>query len=286
MARRWLAALIGVCAGALAFGGYIFAPRAGIHISPDVVVAAGAALAFAAAVAVFSLVVIDRPATAGAKSPIWLNEAPATEYIAHFRGANATAMDATPEMSLAQIMARYQDDMAPRDGKPMRAITLTLRASPTHKGFSTVLLQQLFLALKPLSLQHVLLVSRRGQFIGYIPGKRAIVEFAGDRTDEKIGKYIVKLLERRDDEPPKQMDIRQATDTDGKPQKNPDRTTILREIGGAAGQDTIADNDDSRHAEAKVWADESVHGFVVHSHLKPTGYISKADLLRLNVRWP
>jgi hypothetical protein len=281
MGRRWLAALIGLCAGAAAFGGYLFAPAAGIHISPDMVVVAGGALAFAAAVAVFSLVVIDRPAAGGAKSPIWLNEEPATEYIAPFRGAHTASMEVTPEMPLAHIMARYQDILTPREDAPKKTITLTLRASPKDKGFSTVLLQQLFLALKPVTLQHVLLVNRKGQFIGYIPGKRAIAEFAGDRTDEKIGKYIVKLLERHDDAP-KHLDIRQA---DGKP-KNPDATTVLREIGGAAGRDTIAETDDSRHAEAKIWADESVQGFVVHNHLRPVGYISKADLLRLNVRWP
>lgn len=283
MGRRWLAALIGLCAGAAAFGGYLFATSYGYRVNPQIVEMAGAALAFAAAVAVFSLVVIDRPAAGGAKSPIWLNEEPATEYVAHFRGPHTASMEITPEMPLAHIMARYQDLLTPKnDDKIKPAITLTLRASPKDKGFSTVLLQQVFLALKPVSLQHVLLVNRKGQFIGYIPGKRAIAEFAGDRTDEKIGKYIVKLLERNDDAP-RMLDIRQA-DADGTP-KNPDPTAVLREIGGASGRDTIAENDDSRHAEAKIWKDETIRGLVVHNHLRPVGYISKDDLLRLNVRW-
>jgi hypothetical protein len=259
--RRWLAALIGVVAGAVAFGGYIAATTAGIHVRPELVMAGGAALAFAAAVAVFSLVVMDKPSYGGAKSPIWLNEEPATEFIFPFRGENTCAMEVTPDMSFGQIMARYQDDLSPREDKPKKAITLTLKASPKGKSFSTVTLQQLFLALKPLSLQHVVLVTPKGQFVGYIPGKRALSEFAGDKTDEKIGKYIVKLLE------------------------DPGNSSVLREISGASADDTIAETDDSRHAEAKVWANEGVQGFVIHRHLKPVGYISKSDLLKLNARW-
>ena len=259
--RRWLAALIGVGAGAVAFGGYIGATYAGIHLNPEIVVAAAGALAFAAAVAVFSLLVMDRPSYGGAKSPIWLNEEPATQFVFPFKNENTCAMDVTPDMSLAQIMARYQDDLSPREDRPKKAITLTLKASPKGKSFSTVTLQQLFQMLKPLSLQHVLLVTPKGQFIGYIPGKKAISEFASDKSDEKIGKYIVKLM-----------------DDQGK-------SSILREINGASGDDTIAETDDSRHAEAKVWANEGVQGFVIHRHLKPVGYISKGDLLKLNARW-
>jgi hypothetical protein len=259
--RRWLAALIGVVAGAVAFGGYIGATYAGIHIRPELIEVAGAALAFAAAVAVFSLMVMDKPSYAGAKSPIWLNEEPATEFIFPFKSENTCAMEVTPDMSLVQIMARYQDDLSPREDKAKRAITLTLKASPKGKSFSTVTLQQLFQMMKPLSLAHVLLVDAKGRFIGYIPGKKAISEFASDKSDEKIGKYIVKLMEY------------------------PDKSSMLREINGASGDDTIAETDDSRHAEAKVWANEGVQGFVIHRHLKPVGYISKGDLLKLNARW-
>ena len=260
--RRWLAAFIGFVAGALAFGGYIAATMAGFHVRPEYVDVAGAALAFAAAVAVFSLLVMDRPSYAGAKSPIWLNEEPATEFIFPFKGESMAAMEVTPDMSLVQIMARYQDDMSPREDKPKKAITLTLKASPKDKDFSTVLLQQLFAALKPLTLQHVLLVNPKGQFIGYIPGKRAISEFASEKSDEKIGKYIVRVLD------------------------HPESSSILREISGAGAEDTVAETDDSRHAEAKLWANEGIQGFVIHRHLKPVGYISRTDLLKLNARWP
>jgi hypothetical protein len=283
--RRWLAALIGVVAGAVAFGGYVGATYAGIHISPEIIEMAGAALAFAAAVAVFSLLVMDKPVVGGAKSPIWLNEQPATREIFFFKGEESTAMDITPEMSLAQIMARYQDVLSPLEGKPKKAITLTLKASAKDRGFSTVTLQQLFQLLKPLTLTHVLLVSRKGNFVGYIPGKRAITEFASDKSDEKIGKYIVKLLEASDADSARRSDIRQNPDGSATEKEIPDRTLILREIGGSAGLDTLAETDDSRHGEAKIWKDESVHGFVIHSHLKPIGYISKADLIKLNVRW-
>ena len=260
--RRWLAALIGVVAGAVAFGGYIGATYAGVRINPEIIEVAGAALAFAAAVAVFSLLIMDRPSYGAAKSPIWLNEEPATEFIFPFKGEGVMAMEVTPDMTLVQFMARYQDDLSPREDRPKKAITLTLKASPKGKSFSTVMLQQIFLALKPLSLQHALLVNPKGQFIGYIPGKRAIAEFASEKSDEKIGKYLVKLVDE------------------------PERSSILREISGASGEDTVAETDDSRHAESKVWANEGVQGFVIHRHLKPVGFISKGDLLKLNARWP
>jgi hypothetical protein len=260
--KRWLAALIGVGAGAVAFGGYLGATSAGIRLDPGLVDAAGAALAFAATVAVFSLVLMDKPVYGGVKMPIWLNEEPATEFIFPFRAENVMAIEVTPEMSFAQITARYQDDLSPRENRPKKAITLTLKASPKDKSFSTVLLQQLFLMLKPLALQHVLLVNPKGQFIGYIPGKKAISEFASEKSDEKIGKYLVKLLD------------------------DPKNSSVLREINGASADDTVAESDDSRHAEAKVWANENVQGFVIHRHLKPVGFISKGDLLKLNARWP
>lgn len=283
--RRWLAALIGVVAGAIAFGGYVGASYAGIRLNPELITAAGAALAFAAAVAVFSLVVMDKPVYGAAKSPIWLNEEPATNEIFFFRGPESAAMDVTPEMSLSQIMARYQDILTPREGKPQKPITLTLRASPKDKGFSTVTLKQLFQMLSAAPLAHVLLLSRKGDYIGYIPGKRAAGEFSGDKAEDKITKYIAKLLEPSGSGGGKRPDIRLEADSGSAKPEDADKTLVLRQIGGSAGQDTLAETDDSRHAEAKVWKDESVHGFVIHSHLKPIGYISKADLLKLNVRW-
>ena len=261
MGKRLLAALIGIGAGLSLVGAYFGAQSAGIFLRPELVVAGGAALAFAAAVAVFALLAMDRPAYRGVRGTLWLNEEPATEFIFPFKGPDVVPLLAKPEMSIGEILARNDAAFTGRTDAADKAVTLTIKGS-AKKPFAALTLQQLFLALKPFQLLHVLLVSEKNEFVGYIPGKRALVEFAGEKTDEKIGKYIVKVLD------------------------DPSKSTVLREINGVSRDDTIGDTDDARHAEAKIWANDSVQGLVIHRHLKPFGYISKVDVLRLNAGRP
>jgi hypothetical protein len=258
MKKRLVAALIGVGAGGLAVGAYYAASQTGIHLRPEMVVAAAAVLAFASAVSVFALVAMDRPSYSGARATLLLNEEPATGFIFSFKGPNTAPILARPDMSVGEMLVRYGDAFRNPPDQMTKAIVLTLKGS-SKKPFASITLQQLFLTLKPFHLEHVLLTNERGDFIGYIPGKRASKEFTGDKAVESIDKFIVKILE------------------------NPSDSAKLREIGGANSDDTVAETDNTQSAEAKIWANDNVQGLVIHHKLKPAGFISKVDVLRLNV---
>ena len=265
MKKGLLAALIGVCAGAAVFGAYFAAPRFGVRIPPDLLLVAAAALAFAGTVAVFALVAMDRPGFLPSRARLLLNEEPATEYVFPFAGPNLVQVVVRPGMSLGEIFARFDSVFKKAPDEVGKDIVLTIRGS-RKMSLATYTLQQVFLTLKPYSLLHVLLKDEKDAFIGYIAGKRAIKEFTGgdtpgaaDESANKITKYIVWVID------------------------HPDEAGVLREIGGATSEDTVKDTDDTFDAERTFWGNEAVQGLVVLHHLRPAGYISKVDVLRLSV---
>lgn len=255
MNRLW-AALTGIGAGAMLFGAYVAFQSYGGHIPPDLTIVGAAAVVFASAVAVFALTIMDKPAYRGGRPALKLNEEPATEYIFPFRGENVAQIIAKPEMPLAMVLARFGETFKRASSEMTKDITVTLKAS-NRMPFPTITLQQLFLTLKPFKLEHVLLLSDKDEFIGYIPGRRASKEFTGDNAAEKITKYIVNVLDK------------------------PDTCAVIREIGGAPEADTVKDTDTALYAEGMLWANESVSGLVVRRKSRPVGYISKVDVLRL-----
>ena len=257
MMRRLLAALIGVGAGVLLLGGYYGALRAGLHVRPDLMFVGAAALAFAGAVAVFSLVAMDRPAFRSSRAALLLNEDPAKEYVFPFRGANILQVLARPDMSVGEMLVRFGDDFKSPPDQMSKTIVVAIKGS-ARKPFPSMTLQQLFAVLKPYNLEHVLLSSEKDDFIGYIPGKRAAKEFTGDKAAEAIDKYIVKVL------------------------ADPSGCAVLRDVGGVTRDDTIAETANAFQAQAKLWSNEKIQGLVLHRHLKPVGFISKVDVLRIN----
>lgn len=257
MRRRLIAAVIGLGAGALLLGAYFAVLHYGIPLRSDIVFAAAAAFVFAGAVAVFALVSMDRPAFRNTRAALVLNEDPAKEYVFFFRGAGTLPITARPEMSVGEMLVRYGDEFKSPPDKMTKAIVVTIKGS-AKKPFPAITLQQLFTILKPYSLEHVLLTNEKDDFVGYIPGKRAAKEFTGDKGIENIDKYIVSVLAK------------------------PDEAAILRELGGVTADDTIAEGDNAFEAAAKLWKNEKVQGLILHHKLKPVGFISKVDVLRIN----
>jgi hypothetical protein len=255
--KKLLAALIGVCAGLLLGGAYAGALYAGIPVKPEWVMAGAAALAFAGAVSVFALVAMDPPTSRTARAALVLNEDPAKEYIYYFRGPETLQIHARPEMSAGEMLVRFGDAFKEQPEKMTKAIVVTLKGSP-KKPFATTTLQQLFAVLKPYNLEHVLMMNEKDEFLGYVPGKRAAKEFAGDKAMENIDKFIVKVL------------------------TNPSDCGVVRELGGATHDDTIDERENAMNAQAKIWANEKIAGLIVHQRLKPVGYIAKVDVLRIN----
>jgi len=207
---------------------------------------------------VFALVAMDRPAFRSAKAALLLNERPATEYIFYFKGADILQVSAKPDMAVGEMLVRFGEAFKAPPDKMTKPIVVTLKGS-SKKPFATMTLQQLFAMLKPYNLEHVLLMNEKDEFIGYIPGKRAAKEFTGDKAMENIDKFIVKIF------------------------ANPADCTILRDVGGATRDDTIAETETAMSAQAKLWTNEKIQGLVIHRQLKPVGFISKVDVLRLNV---
>jgi len=257
MKKRLLAALIGVVAGLLLAGVYFAAPYAGFHLRPDMVVAVGAAFVFAGAVAVFALVAMDRPAFRNARAAILLNEDPAKEYVFPFRGPEMLLVTARAEQSIGEIFVRFGDTFKTPPEKMRKSIVVAIKGS-AKKPFLWMTLGQLFTMLKPYNVEHVLLSNEKDEFIGYIPGKRAVKEFTAEKAMDAIDKYIIKVLSK------------------------PEECAVLRDIGGATREDTVAENDTAFQAQAKLWANEKVQGLILHKHLKPVGFISKVDVLRIN----
>jgi hypothetical protein len=257
MKRRLLAVAIGFGAGLLLLGAYLAALNAGIHLRPDLVMAGSAALVFAGAVALFALVTMDRPAFRSARAALPLNEDPAKEYIFFFRGPATLQITARPDMSVGEMLVRFGDAFKATPDKMTKPITVTLKGS-AKKPFAAMTLQQLFAVLKPFNLEHVLLMDDRDELVGYIPGKRALKEFTDDKAKENIDKFVVNVLIR--------------------PMESP----VLRELGGLTGDDTIKESETAFDAAAQLWKNEKVQGLIVQRKLKPVGFISKVDVLRIN----
>ena len=71
----------------------------------------------------------------------------------------------------------------------------------------------------------------------------------------------------------------------------PGKTTWLcgfdvSSIGGTAQSDTIKSSQDIGDARKELWKDESVQGLVVLRKLKPVGYISRLNVLKLHAGLP
>jgi hypothetical protein len=257
MKKRLLAVAIGLGAGlvlAAAYGALLYF---GIPLKPEWIIGGTASLVFAGAVAVFSLVAMDRPAFRPARAALVLNEDPAKEFVFYFRAPEMLQITAKPDMAVGEMLVRFGDAFKAGPEKMTKAISLTIKGG-TKKPFATITLQQLFALLKPFNLEHVLLTNDKDEFVGYIPGKRALKEFGGDKAMEAIDKYIVKLL------------------------MNPQESAILRELGGATAEDTFDETGYAMDAQARIWANEKLTGLILHSKLKPVGFISKLDLLRIN----
>jgi len=67
---------------------------------------------------------------------------------------------------------------------------------------------------------------------------------------------------------------------------NPSESAVLRDLGGVTSDDTIAESKNSFQAQEMLWANDKVQGLILHRKLKPVGFISKVDILRINAGLP
>lgn len=257
MKKSWIAPLSGVVAGLVVAGAWFGAPYFGVHLQPATLVAVAAILAFATSTATFALLATNSASNGVVRAALNLDEKPATRFIFPFKSENLSQIFMRPETPLAMALARFGNAFDRPAAEMNKGIIVTLRASK-RGSFPTTTLQQLFKVLKSFKLEHVLLLDEGGAFVAYIPGGRALKEFAGDNAAEKITKYIATVLD------------------------NADRSNVVREIGGASQSDTIKSSQDISDAEKELWKNDSAQGLVVLNKLKPFGYISRLDVLTLH----
>jgi len=242
-------------------GAWFGAPYLGIALQPATLVAIAAILAFATSTATFALLAQNRPGYGGARATLYLNEDPAAEYVFPFKAENLSQIFLKPETPLAVALARFGNMFDVPASDKARSFIVTLKAS-RRIPFPTTTLQQLFLVLKSFKVLHVLLLDDKDRFVAYIPGARALKDFTGDGAADRITKYIAQVLD------------------------NPDRSSVVHEIGGTAQSDTIKSTQDIGDARKELWKDESIQGLVVLRKFRPVGYISKIDVLKLHAGLP
>lgn len=205
-----ISALIGIAVG----GAAMAAPYAGYTIPLPMLMQGAAALCLGAAAAVLTLALAnkaeDKP-TGNKLLPLQLKNA--ESLFDKFPG-RAGALDLTirPDQKLEYLdfmkhPYKYQDN----------DITVRLKASSGSK-FNPVDLKRLFEALaNQRGFIHLLLLDKKDEFVGYLPGFAAKREFTGTQAVSNIAKYIVDIFD--DDS----------------------QSALLSDIGGAGKADIISD---------------------------------------------
>ena len=179
-----ISALIGIAVGAAA----IAAPYAGVQIPLPMLMAAAAAVSLGAAAAVLTLSILQRPdkhATGEKLLPLQLKNA---ETLFDKFPGRAGALDLTirPDQKL-----EYLDVMKHPDKYKDNDITVRLKASSSSK-FNPVDLKVLFEALgKQPGFIHLLLIDKKDEFVGYLPGFVAKRMFTGEDAVGNIARYLV-----------------------------------------------------------------------------------------------
>lgn len=176
----------------LAVGAAVMAaPYAGVQIPLPLLMTGAAAVTLAAATAVLVRLLADRPGkylTGDKLLPLQLKNA--TTLFEKFPGRSG-ALDLTirPDQKL-----EYLDVMKHPDKYQDNDITVRLKASSSSK-FNPVDLKQLFEALaRQRGFIHLLMLDKKDEFVGYLPGFAAKREFTGSEAVNNIAKYVVDVF--------------------------------------------------------------------------------------------
>lgn len=251
-----ISALVGLTAALLLWGAYIGAPYVGIRLSPELLIAIAAVVAFGSSVAILTFSALSKPEKKKPKRSRQLNDL-ATEDYAHFPagGLKITLRADTviDELDVIRNPKNYDK----------KDIFLTVKKSPGKQVLNPILVKRLFVALKDFeNFLHILLVNEHDEYVGYIPAAYVRWNMVGDDAETKIVKYIVEVLAE-----PVAKSIR------------------LREINGLSMDETVFDNETVSAALRKV-SDGLFRGLVVFKNKrnrKPSGVIYEEDLIKLNM---
>ena len=248
MNRVAISAAIGVAVG----GGLMAAPYYGVHIPQALLMGAATALTIGAAAAVLARSTLDAAAIKTGKEILGSTQLKkAANLISKFPDSKGyLPLSIRPDTKVDQLeVVKHPSSYTNKD------ILVSLKAS--SERFNPVELKRLFIALRDQpGFVHLLLLDKRDEFVGYIPGFYAKTEFSGSQAEVRIAKYVTDVF---------------ADDSN---------SVYLRDIGGAANVDVISD--EAKVADAIEKMAGSFRNLVVlhgGKHRKPIGLVNFGNLM-------
>jgi hypothetical protein len=255
-----IAAVVGTAAILAVMAAYFTALYAGAAVTPGLLLAIAAVLAFGMSTAGFMLAALrdaDKKNTtdkfretrlATLNRPPAENERPSVRPIpASAKAVKLVVKPDTVPNSLLSDCATYKE----------QEVFVTIRKTSEKAMFNPVYLKEIFKTLKDNdNYTSVLLRDENSEYAGYIPGTAARQKFTGSDAETQISKRIIETLQ------------------------NPDDSTALRAIGGIAANDWISDQATVAEA-AKRMARDQLAGLVVLQggrHRRPVAVVYLEDL--------
>ncbi len=248
MNRVAISAAIGVAVG----GGLMAAPYYGVHIPQALLMGAATALMMGAAAAVLARTTLDAAAVKTGKEILGSTQLKkAANVISKFPdGKGYLALSIRPDTKVDELeVVKRPANYTAKD------IIVSLKASSDR--FNPVELKRLFVALRDQpGFVHLLLLDKREEFVGYIPGFYAKSEFSGSQAEVRLARYVIDVF------------------------ADPTNSVYLRDIGGAANVDVISDEAKISDAIEKM-AGSFRNLVVLHGgrHRKPVGLVNFGNLM-------
>jgi hypothetical protein len=242
---------ISAAVGTAVAGALFAAPYVGVHVSPNTLMLAAAALSVGGASAVLTSQVIAKPPRRGG-SVLMKERLADTGLILRFpKPSESMALSIRPDTK-----PEFLDVVKSPEKYASKDIVVFLRGSKESK-FNPVLLRQLFIALsRQGNFLHVILTGKNDEFVGYIPGGYARLNFAGGNGTSLLTTYVVEVFD----------DL--------------SKSALLRDIGGAGQFDVISDT-----AEVSELMRRMAGGYkrlvVLRNgyHRKPVGTVDFSDVV-------
>ncbi|MEI9989555.1 MAG: hypothetical protein WDM86_05915 [Rhizomicrobium sp.] len=261
MKAEIVAPLVGIVAAVLLAAAYFAPPYLGVAVEPAKVLAIGVILTAGASLAVLVFMAMNpsghgQGGRASTYSP--LNEPPVLPFIALFRDPEiaTVTVTATPGDLAGDLLARHAEALKNPEQAADKRFFLVLKAG--RKTFNPLEIKSVFAKLLAFrGFYHVLLMSEKDEYVGYIPVEGCKKDFTGENAETKITKYIVEVL------------------------ADPKKSESLRALKGAAQDDTVEQSVDIRDAARKMWLNEKIQALVVCRRAKPIGVLDKQSVLTL-----
>jgi len=191
MNRIAVAATVGVLAGVLLAGAYLYAPAAGISLSPTLIMVIAAATAFGSAVSVMLLSFGKAAEKTGPAGIMTMQLKRAASLVEKFPGRDG-ALDLTvrADQKVDQLeVVKNPDSYKAKD------ITVRLKGGGSGR-FNPIDLVTLFKALNQQpGFIHLLLLDKNDEYIGYLPGFAAKREFTTGNAESTVAKYLIKVFD-------------------------------------------------------------------------------------------